>query len=251
VRRVREEHAGDDRNLLSSQTTQDAIILNLQRASETSIDAAMHLVRLHRLGVSQETREAFSLLEPPCTSTGAGRSAGVRQAAAGQPCLLTWRGSRGSMPPTLSPRGSDMAVPAAVRKASKSFYAALTAMAQGDAGPMGAIWSHSATVTTMHPIGGREKGWSKVKAPWTQIAAMCSGGKVTLSSQLIRAVGSMAYEVGVEKGHMVLAGTRIDIEHRVTNVYRREGGAWKIVHHHTDLSPAMIELLARLQAGQA
>jgi len=63
VRRVREEHAGDDRNLLSNQTKQDAIILNLQRACETSIDAAMHLVRLHRLGVPQETREAFSLLE--------------------------------------------------------------------------------------------------------------------------------------------------------------------------------------------
>jgi uncharacterized protein YutE (UPF0331/DUF86 family) len=63
VRRVQEEHAGDDRNLLSNQTKQDAIILNLQRACETSIDAAMHLVRLHRLGVPQETREAFSLLE--------------------------------------------------------------------------------------------------------------------------------------------------------------------------------------------
>lgn len=63
VRRVRDEHAGDDRNLLANQTKQDAIILNLQRACETSIDAAMHLVRLHRLGVPQETREAFSLLE--------------------------------------------------------------------------------------------------------------------------------------------------------------------------------------------
>ncbi len=63
VRRVQEEYAGDDRNLLSNQTRQDAIILNLQRACETSIDAAMHLVRVHRLGVPQETREAFALLE--------------------------------------------------------------------------------------------------------------------------------------------------------------------------------------------
>jgi uncharacterized protein YutE (UPF0331/DUF86 family) len=63
VRRVREEHAGDDGNLLSNQTRQDAIILNLQRACETSIDAAMHLVRVHRLGIPQETREAFDLLE--------------------------------------------------------------------------------------------------------------------------------------------------------------------------------------------
>ena len=63
VRRVREEHAGDDQNLLANQTRQDAIILNLQRACENSIDAAMHLVRVHRLGVPQETREAFTLLE--------------------------------------------------------------------------------------------------------------------------------------------------------------------------------------------
>jgi len=63
VRRVREEYAGDDRNLLDNQTRQDAIILNLQRACESSIDAAMHLVRVRRLGVPQETRDAFVLLE--------------------------------------------------------------------------------------------------------------------------------------------------------------------------------------------
>jgi uncharacterized protein YutE (UPF0331/DUF86 family) len=63
VRRVREEHAGDDRNLLENQTRQDAIILNLQRACKTSIDAAMHIVRVRRLGVPQESRDAFVLLE--------------------------------------------------------------------------------------------------------------------------------------------------------------------------------------------
>jgi uncharacterized protein YutE (UPF0331/DUF86 family) len=63
VRRVREEHAGDDGNLLENLTRQDAIMLNLQRACECSIDAAMHLVRVHRLGIPQETREAFTLLE--------------------------------------------------------------------------------------------------------------------------------------------------------------------------------------------
>ena len=63
VRRVREEYAGDDSNLLENQTRQDAILLNLQRACESSIDAAMHLVRVRRLGIPQETREAFDLLE--------------------------------------------------------------------------------------------------------------------------------------------------------------------------------------------
>jgi len=38
-------------------TRQDSIILNLQRACEASIDAAMHLVRVKRLGIPQESRD--------------------------------------------------------------------------------------------------------------------------------------------------------------------------------------------------
>ncbi len=60
--RVREIHAGDDRNLVENQDRQDAIILNLLRACEASIDLAMHLVRVHHLGIPQDSREAFDLL---------------------------------------------------------------------------------------------------------------------------------------------------------------------------------------------
>ena len=44
------------------------------------------------------------------------------------------------------------------RKASDQFYGALNRMITGDASSMAEIWSQSATVTTMHPIGGREVG---------------------------------------------------------------------------------------------
>jgi len=63
VARVREEYAGDPRNLTEDITRQDSIILNLQRACEASIDLAMHVVRRRRLGVPQETRDAFRLLQ--------------------------------------------------------------------------------------------------------------------------------------------------------------------------------------------
>lgn len=62
VARVRELHAGDDSLLRRDQTRQDATILNLQRACEAAIDLAMHQVRLRRLGVPQESRDAFLLL---------------------------------------------------------------------------------------------------------------------------------------------------------------------------------------------
>ncbi|MBT8401904.1 MAG: nuclear transport factor 2 family protein [Rhodothermia bacterium] len=133
-----------------------------------------------------------------------------------------------------------------VRKASRTFYDALNSMANGDAGPMAHIWSHSSSVTTMHPIGGREVGWEQVEGPWQQVASMASGGKIVLNDQLLQVSGDMAYEVGNEKGGFTLAGETIAIDQRVTNVYRREGEDWKIVHHHTDLSPAMVDLLMRL-----
>jgi uncharacterized protein YutE (UPF0331/DUF86 family) len=86
VTRVRDLYADDDANLFEDVTRQDAIVLNLQRACEASIDLAMHLVRLRRLGVPQESREAFSLLaealvlDPPLAATLA-RMVGFRNLA--------------------------------------------------------------------------------------------------------------------------------------------------------------------------
>lgn len=59
--RVREEVCGD-RARLADQTVEDAIVLNLQRACESAIDLAMHVVASERLGVPQESRDAFTLL---------------------------------------------------------------------------------------------------------------------------------------------------------------------------------------------
>lgn len=62
IRRVREVFAGDPRNLREDPTRQDSIILNIQRACEAAIDLAMHTVRQHKLGIPQDSREAFMLL---------------------------------------------------------------------------------------------------------------------------------------------------------------------------------------------
>ncbi len=134
-----------------------------------------------------------------------------------------------------------------IRNASKQFYAGLNRMANGNAGSLADIWSHRADVTAMHPIGGRQIGWDAVRASFEKVATMASEGKIELSDQLIRTVGDVAYEVGIERGQFQLAGERVAIEHRVTNIYLREAGAWKMIHHHTDTSPAMLEVLSRLE----
>ncbi len=138
-----------------------------------------------------------------------------------------------------------------VRRASKLFYTGLNSMANGDSGPLAQAWSHATDVTTMHPIGGREIGWDAVRGSFEGVARLASTGKVELKDQLIHVVGDLAYEVGIEYGQFTLSGEKVSIEHRVTNIYRKEGGAWKIVHHHTDIAPQMIEVLKRVQAKAA
>jgi ketosteroid isomerase-like protein len=140
-----------------------------------------------------------------------------------------------------------------VRKASNQFYAALNRMLNGDAGPMLEVWSHSPDVTAMHPLPGRLVGWEEVRALWEQLAPQATNGQVSIRDQLIRVGGDLAYELNAEYGEVTLGGQRVPIEHRVTNIYRREAGSWKMVHHHTDLSPEMQDAASRVQAppGQA
>jgi uncharacterized protein YutE (UPF0331/DUF86 family) len=59
--RIAEELQGDVARL-DNFTIQDAIVLNLLRACEASIDLAMHRVAEKRLGIPQASREAFELL---------------------------------------------------------------------------------------------------------------------------------------------------------------------------------------------
>ncbi len=59
--RVREEYA-DGSEIERDVRRQDALVLNLLRACETTIDLAMHAVRTGSLGVPQSSRDAFALL---------------------------------------------------------------------------------------------------------------------------------------------------------------------------------------------
>lgn len=64
LKRIHEEYDNNDENL-KNYTKQDSIILNIQRACEAAIDLAMFIVAEEKLGIPQNSRDAFELL---CTS---------------------------------------------------------------------------------------------------------------------------------------------------------------------------------------
>ncbi len=136
-----------------------------------------------------------------------------------------------------------------VRKASNQFYSALSSMAGGENNTMENIWPHNDSVTTMHPIGGREAGWDAVKGSFNGVGQLAEGGRVELKDQLIRVLGDVAYEIGNEEGEIKISGKQVKIGQRVTNIYQKDGGSWKMIHHHADISPAMVEIVSTLQPG--
>jgi ketosteroid isomerase-like protein len=130
-----------------------------------------------------------------------------------------------------------------IRHVSDGFYTALNELIKGNSSAMRAVWMQDATVTTMHPLGGMESGWDQVWSTWEQAASAFSVGQIRLLNQQIRAGADLAYEVGTEDGEATFAGQQIAFNHRVTNIYRRSNGEWKIAHHHADLSPEMVEIV--------
>jgi ketosteroid isomerase-like protein len=137
-----------------------------------------------------------------------------------------------------------MALEDEIRQASEQFYAALNRMINGDPEPMMEVWSHGSDVATMHPLGGRETGWEEVRASWEQVAEAFSDGQVSLDGLMIVPLSDdVVYTLGTENGQAKLGDETVGVDWRVTNIYRREEGEWKMVLHHTDVSPELVEVL--------
>ena len=137
-----------------------------------------------------------------------------------------------------------------IRKASDKFYAALKRTINGDATQMAEVWSQNSDVSTLHPIGGSQVGWDEVRVSWENLSKICSNGSVKLTDQRVCAGADFSYEAGTEHVAALVAGSAVQTEFRVTNIYRREGSEWRIVHHHTDLNPTMQGILSKLETSQ-
>ena len=61
--RIKEEYQSSKERFRINFTIQDAVMLNLERASQAAIDIAAHIVRIKKLGVPQTNRDVFVFLE--------------------------------------------------------------------------------------------------------------------------------------------------------------------------------------------
>jgi ketosteroid isomerase-like protein len=113
--------------------------------------------------------------------------------------------------------------------------AAETALHNGDASPRSAGWSHDAPVT-LFGAAVTKSGWGEVGPTFDWLAANFSNC-TSFEYEVLAAgaSGDLAYIVGIEHttANVGSAGPK-SYSLRVTTIFRREDGEWKVVHRHGD-----------------
>ena len=119
----------------------------------------------------------------------------------------------------------------------EQYHRALDAFVQGNPEPVKRLFSRRDDVTLANPLGPPVRGWSQVAEAIDRAASQVREGESVLFEIISEyATEDLAYNLELEKVRVKTVGTDEfgDISLRVTTIYRREDGEWKIVHRHAD-----------------
>jgi ketosteroid isomerase-like protein len=114
------------------------------------------------------------------------------------------------------------------------------AMVLGDPAPRMALWSRRDPVTLFGAATGRSRaGWDELSPIFRWVASTFSDvSDFSFDVEVADVSGDLAYTVGYERFTGSIDGRpAAPMTVRVTHVYRREDGEWKIVHRHGDSAP--------------
>lgn len=112
-----------------------------------------------------------------------------------------------------------------------------TAFVNGDSGPLREISTAADPATFFGPAGGVEQGAARVLSGNEAAARQFHRGSTTELEILHSAAdGDLGYWTGWQRATVRVEGHAepVSMSLRVTEVFRREGGAWKLIHRHAD-----------------
>ena len=117
--------------------------------------------------------------------------------------------------------------------------AATAAMLNGDPRSYIDSWAVSDDITVFGAWGPIEKGYKRVTDTFRWVGSRFTGADaVDVEHTVIASNGDLAYTAGFERSHVSVDGGPLrDMAIRVTHIYRRIDGDWKLVHRHADFPP--------------
>jgi ketosteroid isomerase-like protein len=123
----------------------------------------------------------------------------------------------------------------AVAAANLAFYRALEAR---ELSAMDQVWSHTTSASCVHPGWHRLDGWDEIRRSWKNIFASARAWTVACEDVRIVVRGEFAWVACVEV-MSPFGDTSGESAARMqaTNLFVKEEGDWKLLHHHASQSP--------------
>jgi hypothetical protein len=113
---------------------------------------------------------------------------------------------------------------------------ATAAFFNGDPEPWKAMAVQTEDITMFGGFGGFEQGWEAVGDRYTWAGARNAEGSVRVELIACHVTPALAYTVAIERGEVRSTGEQAFAPKalRVTEIFRREGPTWKLIHRHAD-----------------
>lgn len=126
---------------------------------------------------------------------------------------------------------TDPTIAAAIQR----LHAAMAKVANGDVTAIKALYSHADDATSFYGWGGFERGWEAVAKRWDWAGQQFQGGSVSYQSLTVVAAGDLFFTTDIETySNQRMAGLDAPTgwTNRVTHIFRREAGEWRLLHRH-------------------
>jgi ketosteroid isomerase-like protein len=121
--------------------------------------------------------------------------------------------------------------------AVEQYHLAAREFVKGNPEPYKIVWSHRDDVTLANPFGPVVRGWTQVAPTLERAASLYREGEFAGWEHLAKyATAELAYLVSADRLKAKIGGSNefTPVALRATSVFRREDGAWKLVHRHAD-----------------
>jgi ketosteroid isomerase-like protein len=114
-------------------------------------------------------------------------------------------------------------------------HEAVAQQSRGRPEPFLELWSRADDVSIMAAIGGAHVGFANVSELLTA-ASKTQSFETWEAENLVTTVGDgLAFSIELERYGRTVDGEREEMTLRATQIYRRENGAWRVVHRHGDV----------------